>query len=70
MLDMTVPSLPVLVLRHNELEIRIDIIAQLVFHKQVLPQDVLTRVTIGKYAAVLIHNNGCTNFAQNLLNRL
>jgi len=45
--DITVPNLQDLKLRCSELEIRSDIIAQLVFHKQVLPSDVLTRVTIG-----------------------
>jgi hypothetical protein len=32
--------------------------------------DVLTRVTIGKYAAGLVHYDRCTNFAQSLLKRL
>ncbi len=50
----------------SELEIRSDIIAQLVFYKQVIPPDVLTRVTIGKYVAGLLTNSDCTNFAQNL----
>ncbi len=45
--DMTVPNLLGLTLKSNELEIRNDIIAQLVFHKQGLPSDVLTRITIG-----------------------
>ncbi len=57
-------------LRCSELEIRSDIIAQLVFHTQVLPPDVLIRVMIIKYAAGLLCNNDCTNLAQNLLNRL
>jgi len=43
---------------------------QLVFHKQVLPHDVSSMVTIGKYAAGLICNSDCANFAQKLLNRL
>jgi hypothetical protein len=47
-----------------------DILAQLVFHKQVLPPDVFTRVTIWKYVARLDRKNYCTNSAQNLLNRL
>ncbi len=36
----------------------------------VLATDVLTRVTIEKYAARLVRNYNCTNFAQNILNRL
>jgi hypothetical protein len=68
--DMTVHNLLSLVLKHNELEIRSDIIAQLVVHKQVLYQDDSTRVTIGKYATGLVCNNNCTDFAQNHLNRL
>jgi hypothetical protein len=40
---MTVPNLVGLMLRHSELEIRSDIITQLVFCKHVLPPDVLTR---------------------------
>jgi hypothetical protein len=59
-----------LALRYCELEIRSDTIAQLVFCKQVLKPDVLTRVTIGKYAAGLVSNNYYTNIAQSLLNRL
>jgi hypothetical protein len=46
--DMSVTNLT---LRHSELEIRGDIIAQLVFCKLVLPPDVLIRETIRKYAA-------------------
>jgi hypothetical protein len=57
-------------LRNSELEIRSEIIAELVFCKQVLTPDVLTRATIGKYAAGFVSNNNCTNFAQKLLNRL
>jgi hypothetical protein len=68
--DMALPNLLGLMLKHDEWEIRSDIIAQLVFHKQVLLPDVLTRVTIGKYATKLVRNNKCANFAQNLLNRL
>ncbi len=68
--DMSVPNLLGLTLRRCEFEIRSDIIAQLVFHKQVLSKNVLTRVTIGKYAVGLVWNNNCTNFAQNLLNLL
>ncbi len=45
---MTVPNLLVLSLRRSELEIRCDIIAQLVFHKQILLLDVLTKVMNGK----------------------
>ncbi len=45
--DMALPNLLGLTLKHDEWEIRSDIIAQLVFHKQVLLLDVLTRVTIG-----------------------
>jgi hypothetical protein len=67
---MTVSNLLDFPLRCSELEIRSDIIAQLVFHTQVLPPDVLIRITIGKYAAGLGRNNDCTNPAQNLLNRL
>ncbi len=59
-----------LMLRCSESEIRSNIISQLVFCKQLLPADVLTRVTIEKYAAGLVCNNKCANFAQNLLNRL
>ncbi len=57
-------------LRCSESEIRSDIIAQLVFCKQLLLADVLTREIVEKYAAGLVRNNKCTNFAQNLLNRL
>jgi len=67
---MSVTNLLGLTLRHSELQIRSDIIAQLVFHKQVLPTDVLTRITIGEYAAGLVCNNNCITFAQNLINRL
>jgi hypothetical protein len=35
----------------------------------ILPPDVLTRITIGKYAAVLVCNNICTRFAKNLQNK-
>ncbi len=59
-----------LTLSCSKLEIRSDIIAQLVFCKQVLPPDVLSRVTIGKYVAVLVCNNNCANIVQRLLNRL
>jgi len=31
---------------------------------------VLTKVTIGNYVVGLVRNNNCTNFAQDLLNRL
>ncbi len=64
--DMTVPKLLVLSLRRSELEIRDEIIAKLVFHKQILPADVSTRVMNGKYTAGRTNNNNCTNFAQNL----
>ncbi len=67
---MSVLKLQGLMLGCSELEIRSDIIAQLVFHKQVLPPNVLTRITIVKYAAGFKPNNNCTNFAQNLLKRL
>ncbi len=53
-------------LRWSVLEIRSDIIAQLVFRKP----DVLARVTIGKYVASLVHNSNCTKIAQSLTNRL
>ncbi len=46
-----------------------DIIAPLVFGQLVLPSEVLTRVTMGKYAAGLANNNNCTNNAQSNLNR-
>jgi hypothetical protein len=59
-----------LTLRHGELKIRSDITALLVFPKQVLPSDVLTRVMIGKYATGLVNINNCTNIAQGLVNRL
>jgi len=65
---MSVPNLLGLTLRHCELEIRIDIMALLVFHKQVLPPEVLTCVTVRKYVAGMWHNNNCTVFAKNLLN--
>jgi hypothetical protein len=68
--DMTVPNLLGLTFRPSELEIRCDIIAQLVFHKQILLLDVLNKAMNGKYTAGLVGNNHCTNFAQNLLNRL
>jgi hypothetical protein len=67
---MSVPNLLLLTLRRSELEMRSDIKAQLVFCKQVLLPEALTRVKIGIYAAGLVHNNKCTNFAQHLLNRL
>ena len=57
--DTSIPNLLGLTLRCTELEIRSDMIAQLVFHKQVLPPDVFTGVTIGKYVAGLVHNNNC-----------
>jgi hypothetical protein len=66
---MPVPNLLSLPLRGSELDIRSNIIAQLVFCKQVFPPDVLTRLTIAKYEAGLVHKNNCINFAQNLLNR-
>jgi hypothetical protein len=67
---MTGPYLLGLTLRHSELQLQSNIIAQLVLHKQVLSPDVLIGVTIGKFVAGLVRNNSCTNFAQNLLNRL
>jgi len=67
---MTGPYLLGLMLRHSELQLQSNIIAQLVLHEQVLPPDVLNRITIGKYVARLVRKNYCTNFAQNLLNRL
>jgi hypothetical protein len=67
---MTGPYLLGLMLRHSELQLQSNIIAQLVLHEQVLPPDVLIGVTIGKFVVRLIHNNSYTNFAQNLLNRL
>ncbi len=70
MTDMTIPNLLGLTLRHSELEIRSDIITQLVFRLPVLPPDVLTRVKIGKYVDGHKRKNNCTNFAQNILNRL
>jgi hypothetical protein len=54
---MTVPYLLGLTLRHSELELQSNIIAQLVLHKQVLPPDVLIGVTIGKFVAGLLRNN-------------
>ena len=47
-----------------------NVIAQLVFYNQVLPPDVLTRVTLGKCVAGLVHNNKRINIAQRILNRL
>ncbi len=67
---MSVTNLLGFTLKPSELEIRSDIIAQLVFHKQVLPPDIFTWVTIGKYATELVNNSDCINFAQNLLNIL
>ncbi len=67
---MSVPNLLGLTFRCRELEIRSDIIEQLVFCNQLLPPDVLAMVTFVKYATGPVHNNNCTNFAQNLLNRL
>jgi hypothetical protein len=58
---MTVPNLWYPVLRCCELEIKSDTIAQRVFHKQVLPPDILTMVTIGKYTAELVPHNDCTS---------
>jgi hypothetical protein len=55
--NMSVTNLLSLTLRCSQLEIRSDLIAQLVFCKHVLPPDVLTMVTIGKYAARHICNN-------------
>jgi len=49
-IDMYITNLLDFTLKPSELEIRSDVTAQLVFHKQVLPPDILTRVTIGKYA--------------------
>jgi hypothetical protein len=66
--DMTIPNLLGLTLRRSELDIRNDIIAEQVSHKQVLQPDVFIRVTIGKYAARLTSNNNGTNFAQTLPN--
>jgi hypothetical protein len=66
----SVPNLLGPTLRHCELEMNSDITAHLILHKQALSPDVLTRVTIGKYATGLICDNNRTNFAQNLLNRL
>jgi hypothetical protein len=65
--DSLVPNLIGLTRRRSELEIRSDFIAQLVFCKQELPWDVLTGVTIEKYATGFARNNNCTNCAQNLL---
>ncbi len=67
---MTVHNIIGLTLSNIELKIRSDIIAQLFFHKQVLPPDVLTLVTIRKYEALHVRNKNGTNFAKNLLNRL
>ncbi len=47
-------------LRWRELEIRSNMTAQLVLHKQILPPDVLTRVTIRIYATGLVRNNNGT----------
>ena len=63
---MSVPNLPGLMLRRRQLEIRSDILSQLVFRKQVLPPDVLTRLAIGKYAAGLVHNNNLTTYLKTL----
>jgi hypothetical protein len=49
-IDMYITNLLDFTLKPSELEIRSDVTAQLVFHKQVLPPDILTWVTIGKYA--------------------
>ncbi len=68
--DLTVLNLLGVTLRRNEIEIRSDIIAQIVFRKQVLPPDVITRVRIRKYTTGLVRNNNCTNLAQKLLKRL
>jgi hypothetical protein len=51
--DMALPNVLGLTLKHDELKTKSDIIAQLVFHKQVLLPDVLTRVTFGKYLTKL-----------------
>ncbi len=40
------------------------------FCEQVLPPDVFTKVTMGKYAAGLIHSNDCSNISQSPLIRL
>ncbi len=63
--DMSVQSPLDHMIRCSELEIRSDVMAQSVFHKQVF-----TRVTIGKYATGLVCNKNCTNFAKNILDRL
>jgi hypothetical protein len=68
--DMSVPNLLLLTLRRSELEMRSTMLVQLVFCKLDLLLDVLTRVTIGKCATGLVHNNKCTILAQHLLNRL
>jgi hypothetical protein len=68
--DIPPPNLLGLALRHCELEMKSDRIAQLILCKQVLSPDVLTRVTIGKYATGLICNNNCTNFLNRLKNVL
>jgi hypothetical protein len=49
---MSVANLLGLALRRSELEVRSDIIVQLVFPKQVLPPVVFTRVTIGNRVRV------------------
>jgi hypothetical protein len=64
---MTVPNLLGLTLRCSELEIRSDIIVQLVLSKQGLPTDVLTRLKIGEYGTGLICNNNSITFAQDRL---
>ncbi len=48
--DMKVSNLSGIALRHSELKTWSNTIAQPVFHKQVLPPDVSTRVTFGIYA--------------------
>ncbi len=63
--DMSVLNLLDLTIRCSKLEIRSDVNAQTVFHKQFF-----TRVTIGKYATGLVCYKNCTSFAQNMLNRL
>ncbi len=68
--DMSVTNLLGLTLRCSELEIRRGIIRQLVFCKHVVSPDVLTRVTVGKYAAGLVHKSNCACIAQSLINRL
>ncbi len=66
---MLVNKLLGLTLKGSELEMMSDIVAQLVFGKQVLPPDVLTRVTIGKYVTGPVHNNTYTNIAWSTINR-